>query len=162
MQITRNHVLCHLGPFRVTRPIYISSQSCSQNVVSSAKNRWFKFKKCWHRYLDVGVDFLLSKRFCFFILFYFIFFGLTFVMHKGLATFRNEASWMYSKLTAVHLLQIAILYSYEILVLRITLTLTIPVFPEWFRVKWIYLVCRMFSTITHKHPVNIKCNIVVM
>ena len=83
-------------------------------------------------------------------------------MHKGLATFRNEASWMYSKLTAVHLLQIAILYSYEILVFRITLTLTIAVFPEWVRVKWIYLVCRMFSTITHKHPVNIKCNIVIM
>lgn len=93
---------------------------------------------------------------------FFFFFDPTFVMHKGLATFRNEAPWMYSKLTAVHLLQIAILYSYEILVFRITLTLTIAVFPEWVRVKWIYLVCRMFSTFTHKNPVNIKCNIVAL
>jgi len=91
----------------------------------------------------------------------FVFFVFS-ARHKGLATFRNEAPWMYSKLTAVHLLQIAILYSYEILVFRITLTLTLPVFPEWVRVKWIYLVCRMFSTITYKHPVNIKCNIVIM
>ena len=71
---------------------------------------------------------IFSSQGAFVFLFCFVFFGPTFVMYKRLGTFRNEAPWMYSKFTAVYLLQTAILYSYEILVSRITLTLSIPVF----------------------------------
>ena len=74
MQITRNHVSCHAGPFRMTRPIHISSQSCSQNVVSSGKTVDLSLKSADSGILTLGSIFSSQSAFIFLFYFFFILF----------------------------------------------------------------------------------------